>query len=69
VVLGWRIDGDARFAYDAYRRLIQMFATVVLGCPTNRLRSAGRLSSAGAAVERRDLTAGDLQAIAASFQA
>jgi pyruvate,orthophosphate dikinase len=25
--------GDARFAYDAYRRLVQMFGTVVLGMP------------------------------------
>ncbi|WP_309888427.1 pyruvate, phosphate dikinase [Archangium sp.] len=25
--------GDARFAYDAYRRLVQMFGTVVLGLP------------------------------------
>src|SRR5215207_5407995 len=25
------LSGDARFAYDSYRRLVQMFGTVVLG--------------------------------------
>jgi len=28
-----RLTGDERFAYDSYRRLIQMFSTVVLGLP------------------------------------
>lgn len=28
-----RLTGDERFAYDSYRRLIQMFGTVVLGLP------------------------------------
>ncbi|MFL5356596.1 pyruvate, phosphate dikinase [Archangium sp.] len=28
--------GDARFVYDAYRRLVQMFGTVVLGVPGER---------------------------------
>src|SRR5207244_5462208 len=32
VALGMqRLTGDERFAFDAYRRLVQMFATVVLG--------------------------------------
>jgi pyruvate,orthophosphate dikinase len=31
-VLAWRPDsGDERFAYDSYRRFIQMYADVVLG--------------------------------------
>jgi len=29
--LGWLINRDERFVYDAYRRLIQMFGSVVLG--------------------------------------
>ncbi len=28
-----KLTGDARFVYDAYRRLVQMFGTVVLGLP------------------------------------
>ena len=33
-------SGDARFAYDSYRRLIQMYGDVVLGVPLPRLRGA-----------------------------
>ncbi len=29
----WKSTGNERFAYDSYRRLIQMFGTVVLGIP------------------------------------
>jgi len=26
------LSGDPRFAYDSYRRLIQMYGDIVLGC-------------------------------------
>ncbi|HVE86815.1 MAG TPA: pyruvate, phosphate dikinase [Myxococcales bacterium] len=35
-----RLTGDERFAFDAYRRLVQMFATVVLGVPDEPFEAA-----------------------------
>ncbi len=34
------ITGDARFVYDSYRRLVQMFASVVLGVPDEPFEEA-----------------------------
>jgi len=31
-------DEDERFVYDAYRRLIQMFGSVVMGIPDEHLK-------------------------------
>lgn len=48
-----RRTGDARFAYDSYRRLIQMFGNVVLGIPLERFESelAAVRQEAGAAAD------------------
>ena len=50
-----RVSGSGRFAYDSYRRLIQMFGTVVLGVPKEafdeRFRSTMKAESAGADAE------------------
>jgi pyruvate,orthophosphate dikinase len=35
-------SGDARFAWESYRRFLTMFATTVLGVPAERVRSAPR---------------------------
>ena len=35
-----RLTGDERFAYDAYRRFVQMFGEIVLGVPKERLHHA-----------------------------
>jgi hypothetical protein len=32
------LTGDERFVYDAYRRLIQMFGSVVMGIPDDGFR-------------------------------
>ena len=40
-----RQSGNARFAYDSYRRFIQMYGDVVLGVPIHELRAAARAPS------------------------
>ncbi|HET9449628.1 MAG TPA: pyruvate, phosphate dikinase [Aggregicoccus sp.] len=64
-----RLSGDTRFAYDSYRRLVQMFGTVVLGLPHEpfeRVLAGWR--------ERRGLTndaelrPGDLQEVTQAFK-
>src|SRR5260221_4772965 len=44
-----RASGDARFAYDSYRRFIQMYGDVVLGVPRSRFEQllAARRMTAG----------------------
>ena len=32
-----KATGNARFAYDAYRRFVQMYSTVVIGLPKEDL--------------------------------
>ena len=34
------LTGDARFVYDSYRRLVQMFGSVVLGVPDEPFEEA-----------------------------
>jgi len=64
-----RTSGDPRFAYDSYRRFIQMFGAVVLGVDKERFHD--RLE----ALKRRrrakldtELTAADLAALCDTFQ-
>ena len=60
---------DARFVYDAYRRLIQMFGTVVLGVsdePFEKVLAAYR--SRRKVVNDAELGADDLLAITAEFK-
>jgi pyruvate,orthophosphate dikinase len=64
-----KLTGDERFVYDSYRRLVQMFGSVVMGIPdepfeeviTDARRKAGVNSDA-------ELTADDWQKIAAEFK-
>jgi len=64
-----RLTGDARFAWDAYRRLIQMYGTVVMGIrdePFEQLLAEWR---ARRGVENdADLRAEDLRTIAGRFR-
>ena len=41
--------GNPRFAWDSYRRFVQMFGNVVRGVPGERLEEASRSSSPSAA--------------------
>jgi pyruvate,orthophosphate dikinase len=66
---------DERFAWDSYRRLIQMFGATVLGIPAEVFSSAlddaktarGR-AAGGGPVADVDLTADDLRALVATYR-
>ncbi len=61
--------GDARFVFDAYRRLVQMFATVVMGVsdePFEALLAAARARRG--AKNDADLPAADLRQLTAEFK-
>lgn len=61
---------DPRFAWDAYRRLVQMFATVVLGLPDEPFEAElARLRRERAVGNDADLAAADLQAVTRTFLA
>ena len=62
--------GNARFAYDSYRRLIQMYGEVVEGVQSHRFVDAlaGLKRKRGAALDV-DLTADDLRELVATFKA
>jgi pyruvate,orthophosphate dikinase len=64
-----RLTGDARFAFDSYRRLVQMFGTVVIGVPDEPFEEvlARHRKDRGAASDA-ELPADDLRAIAAEFR-
>src|SRR5947209_2259497 len=56
--------GNARFAYDSYRRLIQMFGEVVDGIDPHRFESAlGALKQARGVQQDTDLDADDLRGL------
>ncbi|MDX6426829.1 MAG: pyruvate, orthophosphate dikinase, partial [Gaiellaceae bacterium] len=57
---------NPRFAYDSYRRLIQMFGEVVEGIDGHRFESA--LSSLKAGRQDTDLSAEDLRALVESYK-
>jgi pyruvate,orthophosphate dikinase len=57
---------NARFAYDSYRRLIQMFGEVVEGIDGHRFETA--LSSLKAGRQDTDLSAEDLRALVESYK-
>ncbi len=66
--LGARTE-NARFAFDSYRRLIQMFGEVVEGIDGHRFESAlGRLKQERSVQLDTDLTADDLRGLVATFQ-
>ncbi|MFY0563471.1 pyruvate, phosphate dikinase [Archangium lansingense] len=61
--------GDARFAYDAYRRLVQMFGTVVLGLPGEPFERVLEEYRRQRGLENdAALPAEDLEAITRAFQ-
>ena len=57
---------NARFAYDSYRRLIQMFGEVVEGIDGHRFESA--LSSLKGGRQDTDLSADDLRALVETYK-
>jgi pyruvate,orthophosphate dikinase len=65
-----KLSSDRRFAFDAYRRLVQMFATVVLGVADEPFEEVlahhRKASNVG---NDADLAAEDLAAITAEFKA
>jgi pyruvate,orthophosphate dikinase len=62
--------GNARFAYDSYRRLIQMYGEVVDGIDGHRFEQAlGELKRARGAQQDTDLSADDLREVVSTFKA
>lgn len=61
--------GDERFAYDAYRRFIQMFSDVVMGLPKHEFEHiiAHKKKEAGVTLDK-DLTAEHLKALVDEFK-
>jgi len=65
-----RASGDERFAWDAYRRLVQMFGRVVMGVADEPFEVVLREARARRGVDNdADLPAADLRAITADFRA
>ena len=63
------LTGDARFVYDAYRRLVQMYGSVVLGVADEPFEDVLTQFRKRRGVESdSDLTAADFQEITKAFQ-
>jgi pyruvate,orthophosphate dikinase len=63
------LTGDARFVYDAYRRLVQMFGAVVIGVPDEPFEEVlARYRAEHKVANDADLTAAALNAITAEFK-
>lgn len=63
------LTGDARFVYDAYRRLIQMFGSVVMGIPDDIFEEVISEARTGAGVEQdTQLTAEHWQEMTRKFK-
>src|SRR5947209_16124342 len=58
--------GNERFAYDSYRRLVQMFGEVVEGIDGHRFESA--LASLKAGRQDTDLAAGELRELVENYK-
>jgi pyruvate, orthophosphate dikinase len=64
-----RTTDNPRFAYDSYRRLIQMYGEVVEGIDADRFEHAlGELKSARGAQQDVDLDADDLRKLVGTFK-
>jgi len=65
-----KLSGDSRFAYDSYRRLIQMYADIVLGVEHHDFEVALETAkkTAGATFDK-DLTPAQLKALVAEYKA
>ncbi len=65
-----RLTGDPRFVYDAYRRLIQMFGSVVMGIDDEPFEAVITAARKTAGVEKdTELSADDWQQVAEQFKA
>jgi len=65
-----KLTGDERFVYDAYRRLIQGFGSVVLGIPDEAFEDELEAFKHGKSVKLdTDLEAGDWKALTEKFKA
>jgi pyruvate, orthophosphate dikinase len=63
------VSGDARFAYDSYRRFVQMYSDVVLGVHTDFFEAALHDAKHAAHVEEdTDLTADQLKTLVATYK-
>src|SRR5215210_2232530 len=62
-------DGDVRFAWDAYRRLVQMFGKIVMDVPGEAFEDALECAkeAKGEGTQDTDLDADDLRALHAEF--
>jgi pyruvate,orthophosphate dikinase len=64
-----KLTGDERFVYDAYRRLVQMFGSVVMGIADEPFEEVIAAARAQADVETdTELTADDWKAVTAKFK-
>ncbi len=64
-----RLTGDERFVYDAYRRLIQMFGSVVMGIPDHAFETIIEAQTLKSGVSGdTDLSADDWKAVTAKFK-
>jgi len=65
-----RAAGNERFAWDSYRRLLQMFGSTVLGIEAEVFHGAlDALKADRGVTTDTDLTAADLEGLVATFQA
>jgi pyruvate,orthophosphate dikinase len=65
-----RATGDSRFAFDIYRRLLQMFGSVVLNIPDHSFEQVLDRRRAAAGVDRdADLKEADWRAVVESYKA
>jgi pyruvate,orthophosphate dikinase len=63
-------DGDERFAYDSYRRLLQMFGSTVLGIEVSAFHEElDRLKESRGTTNDLDLDVDDLKELVATYQA
>ncbi len=65
-----KLTGDARFAFDSYRRLLQMFGTVVLGLADEPFEAElAKYRGKRGVANDADLEVADLKAICEAFKA
>lgn len=63
------VTGNPRFAWDAYRRFIQMFGDVAMGVPADRFEDAiSALKSKRGVTMDTDLTAADLEELVQTYK-
>ncbi len=70
VVVGLaKLTGDERFAYDAYRRFIQLYGKIVMGVPGEKFEHAlDSLKKETGAATDADLTVASLQKLVAQYK-